>query len=105
MKFTSVVFAAATAVALMSAPASATDINQLCLDTVAADAAAAGVEANPAAAEGCACLAAAAEGNAEMTANIEMVAAMPAADREGHSSEATAAALAECFPAPEAAAE
>lgn len=105
MKFTPIVFAAATAVALMTAPASATDINQLCLDVSAADAAAAGAEVNPAAAEGCACLAAAAEGNDEMTANLVEVAAMAQADRAAASSEATAAAIAECFPQPEAAAE
>ena len=102
MKFTPVIFAAATAVALMSAPASATDINQLCLDTSAADAAAAGVEVNPAAAESCACLAAASEGNADMAANLEMIAAMAAEERAGHTSEATAAAIAECFPQPAA---
>lgn len=102
MKFTPFVFAAVTAVALMSAPASATDINQLCLDTSAADAAAAGMEANPAAAEGCACLADASDGNADMTANLEMIAAMAADERAGHTSESTAAAIAECFPQPAA---
>ncbi len=104
MKFTPIIFAAATAVALMTAPASAEDITQLCIDTVTADAAAAGAAGDAAAiATSCACLAAKAEGDADLTKNLVEGAAMAAGpERDAHRSEASAAAVAECFPQPAA---
>lgn len=93
MKFAPSIFAAAAAVAFMIAPASASDINQLCIDTVTAD----GGDTS-----GCGCLADKAAGDADMTANLEMVAAMAAEERADHMSESTAAAIAECFPQPAA---
>lgn len=93
MKFTPIIFAASAAVAFMTVPASATDINQLCIDTVTAD----GGDTS-----GCGCLAEKAAHDADMAANLEMVAAMAAEERAGHMSEATAAAIAECFPQPAA---
>lgn len=93
MKFTPILFAAAAAVAFMTVPASASDINQLCIDTVTAD----GGDTS-----GCACLAEKAASDADMSANLEMIAGMAAEERAGHTSEATAAAIAECFPQPAA---
>lgn len=89
MKFTPVIFAAAAAVAIMAAPASADDIEAICTAAVTAD----GGDAS-----GCGCLAAEAKGDAAMTANIVEIAAMATADRGGHTSEATAAAIEKCFP-------
>ncbi len=89
MKFTPILFAAAAAVSFMTVPASATDINQLCIDTLTADGRAT---------DGCTCLAEHAAGNAEITANLVEVAAMPAEERAAHMSEATAAAVGACLP-------
>lgn len=101
MKLTPYILGAFSAVALLATPAHAGGIEKLCIDTVTADAAAAGQTADAeATAKGCSCLAGKAKGDAEMTANIEKLAALAAAERAAHTSEATGKAIAECFPQP-----
>ena len=90
MKFTPVFFAAAAAFAVLSAPASANEVADACTAALSAEGADTSI---------CACLGAAADADAAVGANILELAGMPAAEREGHTSEATAAAIAACQPA------
>lgn len=91
MKKTIIVAAFASVAALMTVPASANDIEQICIDALGAD-------GRPT--DGCACLGEAAAGNAEIDANLREVASMPAEERGGHMTEATGAAVAACGIAP-----
>ena len=91
--------AAAAVSFALAGPVYAEDIKQLCIDTVTADAAEAGEESDATAVdEACGCLADASSGNASMEANLVEIAAMPAADREGSTSDETTAAIEACFP-------
>ena len=87
MKLTPVLFAAAAALAMMSAPASANEVEDACTAALSAEGADTSI---------CACLGEAADADADVAANILSLAGMDAAEREANTSEATAAAIADC---------
>lgn len=87
MKKTLIVAAFASVAAFTTMPASANDIEQICIEALGAD-------GRPT--DGCACLGEAAAGNAEIDANLREVATMPAEERGAHMTEATAAAVGAC---------
>ena len=87
MKFTPILFAAAAAVAVMSAPSSANEVEDACTAALSAEGADTSI---------CSCLGAAADADAAVAANILELAGIAAEEREAHTSEATAAAIAAC---------